>query len=145
MKKVFLKVFIIIFIALIAISSISKCYGMDDLINGMDPGGNINDVLGGAGSSATKKVQIISGLFTTLQIIGTGISIIMVSKLGISYMMSSVDEKAEIKKRAVPIVIGSVLIVATVNILKIVQNIVSESLLDTNSSDPTSNPPSNLI
>ena len=66
-------------------------------------------------------VYLLARVFSTIQFIGTGISIIIITRLGIVYMLSSVEEKAQIKQRAVPIVMGTFVLVATVNILKLIQ------------------------
>lgn len=66
-------------------------------------------------------VYLLSRVFTTIQFIGTGIALIVIARLGITYMLTSVEEKAQIKQRAVPIVVGSFVLVATVNILKLIQ------------------------
>lgn len=66
-------------------------------------------------------VYLLSRIFTTIQFIGTGISVIIITRLGITYMLSSVEEKAQIKQRAVPILMGTFVLVATVNILKLIQ------------------------
>ena len=94
----------------------------ETLISSMDPS-NTTDP-----TANSSLVGIVSRIFTIIQFAGTGLSIIAVMRLGISYMFSSIEEKAEIKKRAVPILIGSFIIVATVNILKIIQKIVEDSL-----------------
>lgn len=78
------------------------------------------------GDSNLKKV--LAQIFTVIQLAGTGISIIMVMWCGISYMVSSVEQKAELKKRMVPILIGSILIVSSVNILKFISILVTTSL-----------------
>ncbi len=97
---------------------------IEDLINSM--GNSIEHVSDPTTDSAF--MYLLSRIFTLLQYIGTGISIIIVTKLGITYMISSIEEKAKIKEKAVPIVIGSVLIVATVNIMKFIQVLVENSL-----------------
>lgn len=107
------------------------------LMDGMDP--NNPTVNTSDPTENSRLLGIVSQAFSVVQFVGTGISIIMVMWLGITYMMTSIEEKAEIKKRAVPIVIGSVLIVATVNILKLIQELVTSSL-GNNSTTPTTGP-----
>lgn len=110
----------------------------EQLLEQMDP----NDTTFHPGDPTTdsRLLGIVSQAFSVIQFVGTGISIIMVMWLGITYMLTSVEEKAEIKKRAMPIVIGSVLIVATVNILKLIQELVTTSLGSSSTSVPPSNP-----
>ncbi len=78
--------------------------------------------------SGSAFVFLLSRIFSIVQFVGTGISIIAVIRLGITYLLASVEEKADIKKKAWPIVIGSVFIVATVNIMARIQKLVAESL-----------------
>ena len=56
-----------------------------------------------------------------IQVIGTGVSIIMVTVLGIKYILASVEEKAEIKKMAMPILVGAFLLFSATNIIVIVE------------------------
>lgn len=124
--KLFKKL-IIIFLILIMCFSVEVFAGgssiVDQIIFDMDPTNSSTDP-----TDNSRLLGIVTQIFTVIQFVGTGISIIMVMWLGITYMMTSIEQKAEIKKRAVPILIGSVLIVATVNILKLIQEIVLNSI-----------------
>lgn len=125
-KKYIYCIFIVFLMLFMLFSSRNFCYASitESLIDAMDP-------MSTTATDPTKDSRIlviIAQAFSVVQFIGTGISIIVVMYLGITYMISSIEEKAEIKKRAIPIVIGSVLIVATVNILKLIQEIVTDSL-----------------
>jgi len=71
--------------------------------------------------------KITDGLNTILSLVrfvGSGISIIVVLLLGIKYMISSIEDKVEIKKRAIPIVVGCIILFATTNIVVIIADIV---------------------
>ena len=94
-----------------------------DIVEQMDPNQSTVDPTEGS-----RLLKIVSQVFTVIQFVGTGISIIMVMWLGITYMLTSVEQKAEIKKKMVPILVGSVLIVSAVNIMKLIQEIVINSL-----------------
>ena len=88
-----------------------------NVVNAMDVVEGMNQALGPNGDPTKDSsiVYLLSRIFTT------GISIIIITRLGITYMISSVEEKAQIKQRAVPILMGTFVLVATVNILKLVQ------------------------
>ena len=94
-----------------------------NIVNAMDVVEGMNQALGPNGDPTKDSsiVYLLSKIFTTIQFVGTGISIIIITRLGITYMVSSVEEKAQIKQRAVPILMGTFVLVATVNILKLVQ------------------------
>lgn len=87
---------------------------VDTIISGM---GGVKDDLSDTGGIG-KVINIIIGL---LQVAGSGISVIVVTMLGIKYILASVEEKAEIKKQAVPIVIGCVLLFGAVNLMAAVE------------------------
>ena len=83
-------------------------------------------VLGIDDPDSNKLVQGVNIIYTIIRVAGTGIALLMVIVLGIKYMMCSVEEKAEIKKQAIPIVVGSAFIFATSNLVGIVAKIVEE-------------------
>lgn len=55
------------------------------------------------------------------QIIGTGVATIMLVVLAIKYMVSSVSDKAEIKKHAAVYIVGAICIYAGVGIIQIIK------------------------
>lgn len=95
-----------------------KGYCVEDIISGMSGATTLVD-----GKSVTTGLNTILSL---VRFVGSGISIIVVLMLGIKYMIASIDEKVEIKKRAIPIVIGCVILFATTNILVIINGFVTD-------------------
>lgn len=84
----------------------------------------ISEMEGAVGNSGENKLtQGIDLIFTMIRYIGIGISVIAAMLVGIRYMTASVESKAEIKKQAVPFLVGCVLIFATSNLLGIVAKI----------------------
>lgn len=116
-KKILLIITVVLIIILMLIPI--KGYCMNDLITGMNGASNIVS----NGNSITKGLNTILSL---VRFIGSGISIIVVLMLGIKYMIASIEEKAEIKKKAVPIVIGCVILFATTNIVVMIKGIVDD-------------------
>jgi len=127
-KKIIMYFFImaLIIFGIMLISTNIYASTTSQIINAMDPTKNNPNIEDPTKSS--NFLYLLSKVFSLIQYIGTGISIIVVLKLGITYMISSIEEKAEIKKRAVPIFIGSFIIVATVNLMKFIQELVTTSL-----------------
>lgn len=70
----------------------------------------------------TKLGPIINTVIGFIQIVGTGLSVIMVTVLGIKYMLASPGDKADVKKQIAPLVIGAVVLFASVNIVQIIAN-----------------------
>lgn len=70
--------------------------------------------------------NIFDSIIGIVQVVGTGIAIIMLMYLGIKYLISAPDEKAKIKNTAIPFVIGAVILFAAVNILAAIENVASD-------------------
>ena len=69
-------------------------------------------------SKIGKVINIVIGI---LQVVGTGISLIVISILGIKYILASPSDKADVKKNIMPILIGCILLFAAVNIAGIIE------------------------
>lgn len=69
--------------------------------------------------------DIIGNIVGKLQVIGSVLSVIALCVIGIRYMLSSLEEKAEMKGVIIYYVIGAVLIFATSNILSVVYNAIN--------------------
>ena len=65
----------------------------------------------------------LGGVIGIIQIVGTGIAVIGVIYLGIRYMVSSIEEKADIKKKAIPYVIGAVIFFGATGILRLIADV----------------------
>lgn len=71
-----------------------------------DPGGD-------SGSGIPGAINSVIGL---LQFVGSGIALIVITILGIKYILASPSDKADVKKSIFPILIGCVLLFGGVNI-----------------------------
>ena len=89
--------------------------GIDQLITSMD--GTSTAV------AADDKVGgIINTIIGLLQVAGSGISLIVITILGIKYILASPGEKADVKKSAMPIAIGCVLLFGAVNLIAAIES-----------------------
>ncbi len=89
---------------------------------------DISGVISGMGkvkqASGTGRIaRVLNAVIKLIQIAGTGISVLMVTMLGVKYMLSSSSEKAEIKKSMQPILIGCVLLFAAVNLVAVIASV----------------------
>lgn len=71
----------------------------------------------GSSQKLTDKANKVLG---PIQVIGSIISVITLSIIGIKYMVGSVEEKAEYKKTMIPYIIGAILVFATSNLVAII-------------------------
>lgn len=109
-KKVCLfLVILIIMSSLVAISNISYAGIVDDLA--MSGVNNID-----TSASGTGLLSAINGVIGLMQLTGSGIALIVITILGIKYILASPADKADVKKSIMPILIGCLLLFGGVNI-----------------------------
>ena len=73
----------------------------------------------GLDESAT---NILGAIISVVQIIGTGVAIIMLLVLAMKYMIAAPGDRADIKKHAVVYVVGAVILFGASGILGIIKN-----------------------
>lgn len=117
MKKISLILTFVMIISLFigATNLYATTGGLNTVITGMQNASTINAE--DASSNVAKAINDVIGL---LQITGTGISVIVVTMLGIKYLIASPSEKADTKKMIMPILIGCILLFGAVNLVAIV-------------------------
>ena len=74
-------------------------------------------------SGSSNIANTINNVIGLLQITGTGISVIVVTMLGIKYLLASPSEKADTKKMIMPILIGCFLLFGAVNLVAIIADV----------------------
>lgn len=107
-------VFIISFSILIIISLYNFCFGATS--TQMDTNISINQNAVNESRAQTQR------FLSVIQLIGSVASVIALAVIGIRYMMSSLEEKAEMKGVLIYYVIGCVLVFATSNLLSVMYN-----------------------
>ncbi len=76
-----------------------------------------------ANTNVTKPITgFAKSVIVITQVIGVGTALIMAIILGMKYMVSAPDDKAQIKKHAVVYVIGAVVLFGAAGILEIIKN-----------------------
>lgn len=97
-------------------------------VNYVQASGFIGDIeqniSGGTGSNVGNTIKNFGGtIIGVIQVVGTGIGIIMLIYIAIKYMIAAPSEKAEFKKTAINFVIGAVVLFAASGILGLIKNI----------------------
>lgn len=77
----------------------------------------------GKGGSSGEALTSIGKVLGYIRVIGPIVAIGSLMIMGIKFMFSSVDEKAEFRKKFIPYLIGLVMFVAIITILSIIQGI----------------------
>ncbi len=72
----------------------------------------------------------INDFIGILQVAGTGIALITVTLLGARYMMAAPEQKADIKQKAIPVVIGMIILFSAVNLVGIGAQLATDSGLN---------------
>lgn len=75
----------------------------------------------GATAAITSTKRIAGAVITITRIVAAGIAIIMISVLAMKYMTAAPSEKADIKKHAIPFVVGAIIMFSVSGILGIIQ------------------------
>ena len=84
-------------------------------------------------SDVGEKVRSFGGsVIVTVQVVVTGIAVIMLIVLAMKYMLAAPGDKADIKKHAVVYVVGAEILFSVSGILKIIQ-VFSEKNINTQS------------
>lgn len=115
-KKIFIS--IITLFLILALSVNIYAITLDDAKNQMVEANQLDSTQ----NNTTGVMAVINDVIGLLQLAGTGISVVTITLLGARYMLSSVDQKAEIKNRAMPVVIGCIILFGAVNLVAIVAN-----------------------
>ncbi len=106
-----LKALVIIMVLIILVfTNVSYCVDVNSVIGSTklpDQGDKVGSIMG-------KTLGVI-------QVIGLAVAIIMLIVLGIKYMTSAPNEKAELKKHAVPYIVGAIFVFAASGIIEIIK------------------------
>ena len=115
MKKIISILTIILMLSLVIGLNNAYATGGINQISGMSQASTINpaDINTGIGNT-------INNVIGLLQLAGTGIAVIIVTMLGIKYILASPSEKADTKKAIMPILIGCILLFGAVNLVAVV-------------------------
>ena len=120
MKKS-IKIIILLLTALTIVfflaSTVNAADTMKDLVADATDAFGESDEDGVGGSART----IIGSIIIVVRIIAVGVAIIMIIVLAMKYMVSSVEDKAEIKKHATVYIVGAIVLFASSAILGIIQ------------------------
>ncbi len=112
-KMSIISIIIIILLTVISLQTIS--YASEDIKTAMKNVNDFNDI-----DESDKIKDVANTVIGLLQIAGTGIALIVVTMLGIKYILASPSEKADVKKQIAPILIGCILLFGAVNLMSAV-------------------------
>lgn len=125
MKKIVsISLILLLIISIFCTNQVLAEEGSDGIEGIKDVMKNVGQAPSGYAETGTAKV--INTIIGILQVAGTGISLIVISMLGIKYILASPSEKADVKKNIMPILIGCVLLFAAVQIIAVVENFTNE-------------------
>lgn len=87
------------------------------------PLGDLNKYVREPTTSPDKFHEKVNNFITVIQVVGSIASVVALIIIGIRYMYSSVEEKAEYKKTMLGYIIGCALVFSIVNILGVVYDV----------------------
>lgn len=123
MNKKVVRFLIILMISIFVISISLEVLATSSAISAM------NGMAGATVEDGTGKIgKILNSIIGIIQVAGTGISMIMVTLLGIKYIMAAPSDKADVKKQIAPLVIGAIILFASVNLVGIIADVADSTL-----------------
>lgn len=114
--KVIVQITLIVLVLLSIVVEV-KAVGIDQL-------GNPDSYIQNNGDDS-KAIQIGNVIVSVIKGVGEAIAVLMLSIIGIKYVMGSVEEKAEYKQTIWPYILGAVLIFAGSAVTSIIYEIVT--------------------
>ena len=87
------------------------------------PLGDLNEYVREPTTSPDKFHEKVNNFITVIHVVGSIASVVALIIIGIRYMYSSVEEKAEYKKTMLGYIIGCALVFSIVNILGVVYDV----------------------
>lgn len=125
----FIKIIMFLIITInifLIISNISRVEAL-----GIDVTENVNDwepIPNGSNEKLQNKAGVILGLIT---MVGTVISVVTLSLIGLKFMLGSVEDKANYNQALLPWVIGAIILFGASTIPSIVYNVINSSVTST--------------
>ncbi len=127
MKK-FLSILVMMF-ALLGLfgcfqNTVQADYKYSDILQRADKNDNWN-----ANEEVTTKIrEIAANIIFLVQMAGTGTSIVMLTYMGVKYMLAAPSEKADFKKSATGFILGAVILFAATNIITIIAKFATDNI-----------------
>lgn len=112
---------------IIAIFNINEVYATTSITDGKAVIGSMSEA-NTMSNTNNAFGDIINTVIGLLQVAGTGIAVVVVSVLGIKYLLASPSEKADTKKSILPIIIGCVLLFGAVTLISAVNDFAQKAL-----------------
>lgn len=119
MKKS-LKIFAVVLIAMLVVFSVSTSSYAD---SAKDVIGGINADTSGINSQGMKNIA--GRVLGLLQIVSAILSVILVAYLGFKMVLGSANEKADVQKQFIPLIIGVTIVFAATSIANLLLGIMS--------------------
>lgn len=116
-----------VLLTLIILSSvilISNCYAADDVLGKLEGMSKVSETESVSGNDGI--IGAIKSIVGLLQLTGSGIAIIVVTLLGVKYILASPSDKADVKKSIMPIIIGCSLLFGAVNLAAAIADFTSQ-------------------
>lgn len=120
MKKVIVS--IILFMTIVLSGQVAMAInGLDDIINRGDNFVNQGDPNNAILENNVKEVS--DGIFAIVVVIGIVVAIVAAVVIGMQFVTASVAEKAQLKEKLIPLLVGAAIIFGAVGIWRLVVNI----------------------
>lgn len=121
MKNKMIKIFTIMAIILSIMFYNNVAFATGKTLTGLFDGETTGDIATSSGENMA--ITILGDIFGVVRLVGIGLSVIVLTYMGIKYMLAAPSEKADIKGQYVKFVIGVIIFVAAATILEVIRNV----------------------
>lgn len=120
MKKIIVS--IILFITIVLSSQVSMAMnGLDDIIKRGDDFVNQGNISNAIVENNVKETS--DGIFAIVVVIGIIVAIVAAVIIGMQFVTASVAEKAQLKEKLIPLIVGAAIIFGAVGIWRLVVDV----------------------
>lgn len=125
MKVNFRKIFVISIVFLIVLAMMLPVFAV---VTSADITGKYSGSSGDALQGSKSVKNTIAGILDAVRIASAGVAIIMLTILGAKYMLSSPNDRAEIKKGAIVYVVGAVVMMSASFLAKVIKEFTTTNI-----------------
>ena len=72
--------------------------------------------------------KIRSNVIAIVQVVGVSVAVVMIIAVAIKYMTSAPNDRAEVKKHAIPYIVGAILIFASAGIVELLRQFANQTI-----------------
>ena len=112
--KVTMKIIAMLVVAIMAVTVVTPVFATNSILSTLDT------KIGSASGSSDKMTDIAAEIIAFIRNLALVLGVVMLSIIGIKYMLGSAEEKASYKKTLIPLVVGIIVVMAASTLVSMI-------------------------